>query len=336
MLMETRGRDGLFRLVRERSPRGNQLRRRFAAMAGLVLFLLGLLAALGYALLGLTALGVMICAALALWVREEHAATALVRRARPFVRRSSRLLVDRGRTTVVRIRTLRGPTTTGARAATHCSVAGWRLPPRAMATRRDEDVTVEVIAVAGRVLASPWSGRRAWRQVARSVRAGAAVSRLLQAVEGRVGGAVVEPPRDTEGAAAVASSEGLRCNALGLALRRTGQVQQAAALHEAALLIFSRLGNRRAEALSANALGVAFAEIGDEDAAFEQFERARLLLHELGDRHWEGKVLANIGLAKHRLGRDDEAREHLESALANLSPETDAYRRVERRVSLAS
>jgi tetratricopeptide (TPR) repeat protein len=113
-------------------------------------------------------------------------------------------------------------------------------------------------------------------------------------------------------------------------------MQQAAALHEAAQLIFARLGNRRAEALAANALGVALAEIGEHDPALEQFERARRLLQELGDRHWQGKVLANIGQAKHRLGRDDEAVEHLQTALAHLTPQTEAYRRVERRLRHAS
>lgn len=131
-------------------------------------------------------------------------------------------------------------------------------------------------------------------------------------------------------------AEGTRCNALGVALRRAGRAHHAATLHEAARLIFAGAGDRRGEALTANALGAALVEVGKPDAALEQFEQARTLLHALGDRHCEGKVLANIALAKRREGADEEAVDLLRSALEKLSPQTEAYRRVERQLARAS
>ena len=107
-------------------------------------------------------------------------------------------------------------------------------------------------------------------------------------------------------------------------------------MHGAASLIFRRVGNSRAEALAANAVGVALAEAGKQDAALEHFEHSRTLLRKLGDEEWEGKVLANISQAKHRAGKNEEAIGLLRSALEKLSPETDAYRRVERRLNQAS
>jgi hypothetical protein len=46
--------------------------------------------------------------------------------------------------------------------------------------------------------------------------------------------------------------------------------------------------------------------------------------------------MANIALAEQRAGREGDAVEHLQSALANLSPESEAYRLVERQLKLAS
>ena len=126
--------------------------------------------------------------------------------------------------------------------------------------------------------------------------------------------------------------EAARCNALGLALRRRGYAKEAATLHEAARLIFAGTGDSRSEALTANVLGVALAEAGRQDAALENFTHARAVLEALGDRQWAGKVLANIGLSKQRLGQDDQAVEFLQSALEVLTPETEAYGRVERRL----
>jgi len=163
-----------------------------------------------------------------------------------------------------------------------------------------------------------------------------ALARVLPGLQRRIAASL------TGGSASIAMSptlielEGSRCNALGVALRRAGRADQAATLHEAARVIFAGVGESRGEALAANALGVALAEAGEQDAALEQFEQARTLLRELGDRQWEGKVLANIGLAMRRVGQDDEAVDLLQTALAKLSPETDAYRVVERQLSRAS
>jgi hypothetical protein len=323
MLMETRGSHGsLLRPVLERSRRGERLRRRFAAIAAAVVFVLGLTAAVGSMLLVLTVLGVLMLAALVLAAREQRADRVVLLRLRSFARRDVQVLLPRGRRVVVDTLALVRTSFSGAQWPSHGGGAGC-----------GEEATVEMAVVQAPPSVLPVSRRLphpAWSQVADRL------SELLPALERRIGSAIPGLPRRAEDAVGVADVEGSRCNALGLALRRAGRTQQAAALHEAALLIFARLGDRRAEALAANALGVALVEIGDHDGALEQFERARALLHELGDRHWEGKVLANIGLAKHRVGRDDEALEHLQIALANLSPETEAYRLVERRLKLAS
>jgi Tetratricopeptide repeat len=341
MLMETRGGDDSFlRLVVGRSPRAARLRRRGAAIAGSAVFFVGLLAALGLTQLVLAAMAVLVLAAVVLVMRDRCAGAALLRPLRSFasfVRRDPRVLVEPGRTAALRVWGQMRARTSRPRPAKHAGDAGWPLPMSSVSRWNDDEVTVELASVAPRVVVpSSSAGEIAGRVAAVYTQVGTALSKLLPTVATRVGGVIAGMPRGAEDAAAVADVEGSRCNALGLALRRAGRTQQAAALHEAALLIFARLGNSRAEALAANALGVALVEIGDHDGALEQFERARALLHELGDRHWEGKVLANIGLAEHRIGRKDEAIDHLRTALANLSPQTEAYRLVERRLKLAS
>jgi tetratricopeptide (TPR) repeat protein len=129
---------------------------------------------------------------------------------------------------------------------------------------------------------------------------------------------------------------GSHCHALGGALRRAGRPEHAATLHEAASLIFGRVGNTHAEALATNSVGVALAEAGNQEAAVEHFEQARALVRALDDDEWEGKILANLSLAKQRAGQDDDAVSLLHRALEKLSPDTDAYRRVEERLKEAS
>jgi tetratricopeptide (TPR) repeat protein len=158
---------------------------------------------------------------------------------------------------------------------------------------------------------------------------------LSSATQRRIGAALAPRSADPELSPGVLSREAARCNGLGLALRRAGHARQAATLHQAARLIFAEAGDSRSAALTANVLGVALAEAGRQDAALEQFAQARTLLRALGERQWEGKVLANIGLAKHRVGEDDQAVDFLQSALELLTPETEAYGRVERRLKQA-
>ena len=64
-------------------------------------------------------------------------------------------------------------------------------------------------------------------------------------------------------------------------------------------------------------------------------EEENFFFHEAGDEQGEGKVLANIGVAKHRAGQTEEARKLLLEALAKLRPDSDAHRRVERRLARA-
>jgi tetratricopeptide (TPR) repeat protein len=321
MVMETsRGDSPLARLLLVSGPDAERLRRRCAAIGAAVAFVLCLFVVLGLAQLAFFALGALLVLAGALVVhrrgwdrlvlggiesRARQARSITVRRERPRVRR----------------------------AVPADSAAVWPSRISSLATSDDADATVEMAAVApageDRPVAAPTRPpRRA--HLARTS------SRLLAALRGPVRAVLSAAPATAASSPASLEEEGSRCNALGVELRRAGRVQQAATLHEAARLIYEEVGDRRGEALAANALGVALAEMADDDAALEQFERARTLLHEIGDRQWEGKVLANLGFAKHRVGRDDEAVDVLRSALAKLSPETEAYQRVEQRLRRAS
>jgi tetratricopeptide (TPR) repeat protein len=128
------------------------------------------------------------------------------------------------------------------------------------------------------------------------------------------------------------AAAGCRCHTLGTRLRRCGRAEHAAALHEAARLIFAETGDRRSEAVAANGLGLALFSAGDREASFAQFERARRLLHAVGDREREARVTANLALAKLRSGANDEAAELLRTALEQLTPDTPDYRQVAERL----
>ncbi len=133
----------------------------------------------------------------------------------------------------------------------------------------------------------------------------------------------------------VDDGDGRRCNAFGMRLRRAGERERAAVMHQAARLIFAETGNRRDEALALNALGLTLAALGEHEQALERFAQARALLRELGDEECEAKVIANIGFAKQQAGEETEAAALLQAALLKLAPHTRAYRIVEQRLQRA-
>jgi tetratricopeptide (TPR) repeat protein len=321
MGMETsRGDSPLARLLLMSGPDTERLRRRCAVLGAAIAFVLCLLVALGLAQLALIALGALVILAAALVAHRRGWDRVVLERIEARARQARSMTSRRERP--------RAP-----RAVPADPAAVWPSRISSLATSDDADATVEMAAVAPAehvrpVLTRTRPPRRA--QLARTP------SRLLSAVQRPIRAALSAAPTTAASSPTSLEEEGSRCNALGVELRRAGRVQQAATLHEAARLIYEEVGDRRGEALAANALGVALAEMADDDAALEQFERARTLLHEIGDRQWEGKVLANLGFAKHRVGRDDEAVDVLRSALAKLSPETEAYQRVEQRLKRAS
>jgi hypothetical protein len=310
MAMETSRGDSPFpqRLL-EREPEAERLRRRCLAIGAAVAFVFCLFVALGLAQLALILLGALGVLTAALVVHHRGWHQVALERIESRVRQARSIMVRRGGSR--------------AHAVPADSAAVW--PSRISSLASDDaEATIEMAAVA------PTGDEPLVRARVRPPK------RRHRALQKRIRDALAGAPATAATSPGSLEEEGLRCHALGFELRRAGRVQQAATLHEAARLIYEELGNRRGEALAANALGVAFAEMANEDAALEQFERARTLLHEIGDRQWEGKVLANVGFAKHRVGREDEAVDLLRSALAKLSPETEAYQRVEQRLKRAS
>jgi tetratricopeptide (TPR) repeat protein len=131
-------------------------------------------------------------------------------------------------------------------------------------------------------------------------------------------------------------SEALRLNELGAELRRSGDHEQAAEQHLAALAILRQLGDRRAEALTLNNLALALVHIAGVAVAVQHFEQALLVLRELGDEEHEGQVIANLGFVRRRQGRDEEAETLLHAALDKLTPQSSAYRQVEEQLRRAS
>lgn len=323
MVMATsRGNSPFPRLLLMRGPDAERLRRRCAAIGAAVVFVLCLLVALGLAQLVLVVLGVLLVLTGALVVHRRGWALVALERIAARARRARSMMVGRGRSRVPR-----------PHPPVAVSATAWPSRIGGLATNDDAEATIEMAAVAAtdddrQVLAPVDVPKRTQRA--------RALYRLPSVLRRWIRDALAGAPATAASSPGSLEEEGSRCNALGVELRRAGRVQQAVTLHEAARLIYEEVGDRRGEALAANALGVALAEMANEDAALEQFEQARTLLHEIGDRQWEGKVLANVGFAKHRVGRDDEAVDLLRSALAKLSPETEAYQRVEQRLRRAS
>ena len=131
--------------------------------------------------------------------------------------------------------------------------------------------------------------------------------------------------------------QALRLNELGAELRRSGNHQQAAEQHRAALVILRQLGDRRAEALTLNNLALALVHTtGGVALAVQHFEEALVVLQELGDVEHEGQVIANLGFVRRRQGRDEDAETLLHAALDKLPPESSAYRQVEEQLRRAS
>jgi hypothetical protein len=336
MVMETSRGDSPFpRRLLMRGADAERLRRRCGAIGAAVAFVLCLLVALGlaqFALIVLGALAVLTCALVTHgrgWDRE------VLERIESRASQARSIMIGRGRSRAPRPH----PPAAGmnphgaARAVPADAATVWPSRISSLATTDDADATVEMAAVAPTRDDPPVLARL---HLPKRTHLAPTASRVLSALRQQIRDALGGAPANAASSPGSLEEEGSRCHALGVELRRAGRVQHAATLHEAARLIYEEVGDRRGEALAANALGVALAEMANDAAALEQFERARTLLHEIGDRQWEGKVLANVGMAKHRAGRDDEAVDLLRSALAKLSPETEAYQRVEQRLKRAS
>jgi hypothetical protein len=266
-----------WQLLRERSPRGERLRRRITVLVGASVFLGGLLIAVG---LGLLVLFVIVAVLIGLIVGSAvWAATRVEVPQAEFARigRGALVGVDRARGL-------------GSRVA------------------RDLQPVVSsfVERAANRARSVDWS---AWPY------SGDSTSEL-------------EPGEQHQHA--------VQLNAEGAQLRSEGRPEDAAERHRQALVIFRRLGDRRAEAPTLNSLALALDAAGDTESAVERFEQALSILRDLHDERHEGKVIANLGFTMLRHGDDDRARGLLEAALDKLDPESRAAQQVVEQLRRAS
>ena len=96
-------------------------------------------------------------------------------------------------------------------------------------------------------------------------------------------------------------------NNLGLALRRTGQVEEAIEAHTRARDLHQATGDRHRAADAWTHLGLALWEAGRVEEAIEAHTRARDLYRATGDHHLEGRAWNNLGIAVREAGRSEEA-----------------------------
>jgi len=315
--------NSLWQVFSADSPSGARLRRRVAAIGAMVVFLLALLAAVGFiriALIVVAVAGVGAVLALLLLVlggskdRLGESGSAALRRTRSIgasfagaTARGTSRLARSGSNAVVVTRqsaTARLPELRNGYSRAQ-SAAGRHV---AAATSQTHHGFGRLQAAAGRQLAA------ARTQAQSHVRAATAV------VQAREPWATPMP--------AARDKEALRANASGAQLRRDGAYAEAAEQHRAALAIFRELGDRRSEALTLNNLALALDRAGDP-GALDLFEESAGILADLGEKQQEGEVIANLALAFRRRGSEERSAEVLELALEKLNPESQAYRKVE-------
>jgi hypothetical protein len=329
--------DPIWQVFRADSPSGARLRRRVAAIAAMVAFLLALLATVGFLRV------VLVVVAIAA-VGAGLGALVLV-----FGRYGAQL-VGFGNAALRCVRTV-GSSTWAALSQGISRLAGSGSRVVVVARQSGEAQLpklrsryARVHAAAGRTIVAGTTQTRRHARAAtgqlphlrsRYVRLQASAGRRLATARTQVQGHVraaksavharepwaTRPPIDRD-------KEGLRANAAGTQLRRDGAYAEAAEQHRVALAIFRELGDRRSEALTLNNLALALDRAGDP-GALDLFEESAAILSDLGERQQEGEVIANLALAFRRRGSEERSAEVLEIALGKLNPESQAYRKVE-------
>jgi tetratricopeptide (TPR) repeat protein len=141
----------------------------------------------------------------------------------------------------------------------------------------------------------------------------------------------LSPPRPID-----LQREALRLNAEGTNNRRRGAYAEAVELHSRALVLLGDVDDPHALALTQNNLALALSHVGDDPKAISLFEQAAATLDELGDKENEGKIMANLALAHRRHGRADESENVLRLALTKLERDSSAYELVEAQLQRAS
>jgi hypothetical protein len=328
--------DWLWQVFRADSPSGARLRRRVAGIGAMVVFLLALLAAVGFVRIVLVVVAAAVLAAgVAVLVlvfahygaRLGDFSTLVVRRARS-VASSIASAVSRG-------------TSRLGRSGSHAVVVARRSAEGQLPGLRNRYTRAR--AGTGRKLAAATTQKRHARAANAQLpqlrggfgRLHAAAARQLAAARTQAQSHVraartamhAREPWATPRPIA-RDKEALRANAAGTQLRREGSYVEAAEQHRAALAVFRELGDRRSEALTLNNLALALDRAGDP-GALDLFEEAAAILGELGENQQEGEVIANLALAFRRRGSEERSAEVLEIALGKLNPESSAYRKVE-------
>jgi tetratricopeptide (TPR) repeat protein len=179
-------------------------------------------------------------------------------------------------------------------------------------------------------------GRRLWRRM-RAVEARRHARRVAGAARGAAAGTAGRADRLLRGA--------IRAYAIAVyrfqlwtarTLQHPGFVAVQRQALRLQLTLARRLGNEQAEALTLNELALALAERGAEAEAVEHLEEALVVLREIGDQEHEAQVIANLGMVYRRQGQSEEAAHLFQEALEKLSPESPAYREVEKELLRAS
>ena len=279
---------------------------RLSAFAGLWLLLGGLLAALGFGPLVITATIVLLAvgsvAGVVVWLGHGQA-TRRIRGAAGRIGSARRRLGTR--------------------------VGGLELPRRLgdlAARSRNNGNTARKAGVAAAAVASRRSATTLQKLGTRSQAALRAGANELSQRSARIS---APPPPDP-------ANQANRLNTLGAQLRREGEHERAAEKHRAALAIVRDLGDERTEALTLNNLALAVVHTDGVEAAVQHFEQALLVLRQLGDDEHEGHVIANLGFVHKSHGHNEEAEEFLHAALDKLPTDSRAYRKVEEQLRQAS
>lgn len=103
---------------------------------------------------------------------------------------------------------------------------------------------------------------------------------------------------------------------LGIVQHQQGQVEEARTQSEVALALLRHAGDRCSEAMVLANLGGFHLDVGRMEEARSQLEAALPILREVGNRRALGIVLGNLGVLHVDQGRVGEARAHYEAALA--------------------
>jgi tetratricopeptide (TPR) repeat protein len=295
--MESARRQTLWYLLRSDTGDARRARQRLAVGTCLALFLAGLLAAVGLAIVVVAACvlfaGAVAVAATGRALRQHH--DRLSAAARSFASDMRRAVAPRA-----------------SRARQHAR----RVPGLLAETASDLQRTVAPHATRAREQAQRLPG-----VLAQTADRAATGVRQIQ----------LSPPRPID-----LKRQALRLNAEGTNCRRRGAYAEAVDLHTRALLLLRDVDDPHALALTQNNLALALSHVGDDRESISLFELAAATLDALGDKENEGKIMANLALAHRRHGRADESENVLRLALTKLERDSSAYELVEAQLRRAS